>query len=171
MTFSCSSSYLSVPFSWVTWYCRGVSRFLSSCWEKTTLQFFLSLHDPGKREDMGEGVFLAWILNTCFGWPPQPSFCSHLSTTSPVPNASDKLIGTGAISLSLERIFFQDSGASTGALTRCSSQRHYHVTATTHWTFTKMVVHPLCLQIPGNSFFFFQIHSKSITVLISIYTV
>lgn len=86
MTFSCSSPYLSVPFSWVTWYCRGVSRFLSSCWEKTTLQFFLSLHDPGKRKDMGEGGFLAWILNNCFGWPPQHSFCIHLSMTRSVPN-------------------------------------------------------------------------------------
>lgn len=86
MTFSYSSPYLSVPFSWVTWYCRGVSRFLSSCWEKTTLQFFLSLHDPGKRKDMGEGGFSAWILNNCFGWPLRHSLCSQLPVTRSVPN-------------------------------------------------------------------------------------
>lgn len=127
MTFSYSSSYLSVPFSWVTWYCRGVSRFLSSCWEKTTLQFFLSLHDPGKREDMGEGVFLVRILNTCFGWAPPPSFCSHLSTTRLVPNAPDKIIWTAADYFSLvEENLSQDSGAPTGALTRCPNQRCQH---------------------------------------------
>lgn len=109
MTFYYSPPYLSVPFSWVTWYCRGVSRFLSSCWEKTTLQFFLSLHDPGKREDMGDGGFLAWILNNCFGWPPQHSFYSHLSMTRPVPNALEKILPEQQliISLSLKGIFLK----------------------------------------------------------------
>lgn len=110
MTFSYSSSYLSVPFSWVTWYCRGVSRFLSSCWEKTTLQFFLSLHDPGKREDMGEGVFLAWTPNPCFGWPPQPSFHSPWSTTRPAPSTPNFLELQLTISLSLKRILLKIQG-------------------------------------------------------------
>lgn len=119
-TFLWSSPYLSVPFSWVTWYCRGVSRFLSSCWEKTTLQFFLSLHDPGKREDMGEGSFLAWILNNCFGWPPQHGFCSHSSMTRPVPNTLDKLTLTAVDYFSsFKNNLTQGSGGSTGVLITC----------------------------------------------------
>lgn len=41
-----SSWYLSVPLSWVTWYCIGVRRFFSSSWEKLTGHVFLVLRAP-----------------------------------------------------------------------------------------------------------------------------
>ena len=168
MTFSRSSSYLSVPFSWVTWYCRGVSRFLSSCWEKTTLQFFLSLHDPGKREDMGEGGFLAWIPNACFGWPPQPSFSSHWSTTRPAPHAPN-LLQRSWLFLSVYRECFSRFRWLHGSTDKVLEPRipawdgndslNIHKDGSTSFT------------SPETMTFFFQINSKSITPFISIYTV
>lgn len=75
-------AHLSVPLSWVTWYCWGLRRFFSSSWEKLTGHDFLVLRAP--EEHSGGKLHTFWHI--------QVGLLFHLSLITSFTHAATLLI-------------------------------------------------------------------------------